>query len=68
MRCSAGYRAFLDLNKLDKYLIPFEYAPMLSPEMMQRLSVYIRTCADPVAGAQIAVASAAGASKDDHNK
>ena len=27
----AGYRAFLNLNKLDKYLIPFEYVPKLSP-------------------------------------
>ena len=59
MRCSDGYRAFLDLNKLDKYPIPFEYAPKLSPEMMQRLSVYLRTGADPVAGAPIAAASAA---------
>ena len=77
VRCSAGYKVFLDLDTLDKYLIPIEYAPKLSPEVMQRLSYYIRTGADPVAAAPVpapppaapvvgAAATAAGASKEGH--
>lgn len=50
MLSSDRYKVFLDLNNLTTYLIPRAYTPPLSRDMEHRLSVCMRTGADPFTG------------------